>query len=218
MGDLMYMQHLLHKIRPTLVIETGAYKGGLTYFLATLVEMLAIDGGQVVSVDRHHPTLVHDAHWFCPVCNDCIKTFETPVWDRKVTFLQGYVDAVDVYGNILARVEENAGKGPVLITLDANHEFEGVWAELLLYAPMVSVGSFLIVQDAKLDRPRAPGSTQLWEKPAVYAAVKKFLDSTYDYVWDRDIEYYAYSQHMYLRRVKETLPLRKLEEFVKPET
>ena len=64
----------------------------------------------------------------------------------------------------------------------------------------------------------APGSTQLWEKPAVYAAVKKFLDSTDDYVWDRDIEYYAYSQHMYLRRVKETLPLRKLEEFVKPET
>ena len=48
--------------------------------------------------------------------------------------------------------------------------------------------------------------------------MKKFLDSTDDYVWDRDIEYYAYSQHMYLRRVKETLPLRKLEEFVKPET
>mmetsp|Transcript_142216 Transcript_142216/g.318204 ORF Transcript_142216/g.318204 Transcript_142216/m.318204 type:complete len:84 (-) Transcript_142216:460-711(-) len=67
----------------------------------------------------------------------------------------------------------------------------------MLYAPLVTVGSYLVVQDAKLDR--------IWGKPAVRAATMQFLKSSDDFVWDRDIEYFGYTQHMYLRRVAQTL-------------
>ena len=41
--------------------------------------------------------------------------------------------------------------GPVMVTLDSMHDYETVWRELLLYGHLVSVGSYLIVQDIKMD-------------------------------------------------------------------
>ncbi len=40
--------------------------------------------------------------------------------------------------------------GNVLVTLDANHESEGLLVELMLYAPLVTVGSYLVVQGGRI--------------------------------------------------------------------
>ncbi len=37
----------------------------------------------------------------------------------------------------------------IKITLDANHESEGLLVELMLYAPLVPVGSYLAVQGGR---------------------------------------------------------------------
>eukprot|EP00928_Gymnodinium_smaydae_P053230 TRINITY_DN37271_c0_g1_i1.p1 TRINITY_DN37271_c0_g1~~TRINITY_DN37271_c0_g1_i1.p1 ORF type:complete len:404 (+),score=91.18 TRINITY_DN37271_c0_g1_i1:94-1212(+) len=225
--DLMYLQHVVYMKKPDIIIETGTYKGGLTYFFASLLEWIGSEasgpnpngGGsaaaQVVSVDRHHPDLVFAANWFCPVCADCIKPYETPVWERRVRFVQGYADAADTYNEVLAHLEQlsllravvpedGAGNAAlvvdpskvVVVNLDANHEYEGLLKELLFYAPMVSLNSYLIVQDAKLDK--------IWGTPGPTAALNMFLSLAPEgeFVVEHELKFHAYSQHMYVRRAR----------------
>jgi len=194
--DLMYLQHVVFSVRPSLIIETGTYKGGLTYYFATLLESMSMENSEIISIDRNPPDKVWGANWFCPVCEECIRPWESMAWQKHVQFAQGWADSKHLY--LAVKEKAKATDGPVMVNLDACHEFDCVYVEIVLYAPLVTVGSYMVVQDAKLD--------ELWGKPAVRAAANKFLASTNDFVHDRSIEYYGYTQHMYLRRVAATLP------------
>jgi len=102
--DLMYLQHITFMKKPDVIIETGTYKGGLTYFFASMLDW--IDSGkegpaQIISVDVHNPDLVWAANWFCPVCVDCIRPYTTDVWNRRVRFVQGHADTEVVYNQML---------------------------------------------------------------------------------------------------------------------
>src|ERR671925_1861868 len=48
--DLVILQEVVAETRPNLIIETGVLAGGSTYYLATLFDLLGIDG-QVIGVD-----------------------------------------------------------------------------------------------------------------------------------------------------------------------
>merc|ERR1719478_1999924 len=41
--DLLYLQHIVYMKKPDIIIETGTYKGGLTYFFATLLQWIAAE-------------------------------------------------------------------------------------------------------------------------------------------------------------------------------
>lgn len=86
----------------------------------------------------------------------------------------------------------------VIITLDSGHAAEHVWAEIQLYAPMVPIGSYLIVQDVILDFAKQP-----WAGPKV--AVDRLLKSQDErlgtWLWDQSVELFGYTAHMYLRRI-----------------
>mmetsp|Transcript_114874 Transcript_114874/g.336021 ORF Transcript_114874/g.336021 Transcript_114874/m.336021 type:complete len:297 (-) Transcript_114874:126-1016(-) len=199
--DLMYLQHVVYTVKPSLIIETGTYKGGLTYFFATLMHTLQLDG-QILSIDRNPPQAVFDAHWFCPVCEECVRPWDTEPWRRHVNYLQGWADQKDLYDAV--RQEAARSTGPVMVNLDACHEYDCVFAEIVLYSRLVTVDSYLVVQDAKLDK--------LWGKPAVSAAIEHFLQTTSDFAIDRTIAYYGYTQHAYLRRVAATMGEYHLDE------
>lgn len=219
--DLMYLQHIVYKKKPDVIVETGTYKGGLTYFFATILDWIDREqaeaaGGrnsQILSLDRHHPDMVYAANWFCPVCLDCIKPYETDVWNRKVRFVQGLADADDAFNQVLDHLYELGHVGvqdglqdivmdkskTVVVNLDANHEFEGLLRELFYYAPMVSENSYLIVQDAKLDK--------IWGTKGPTAALERFLSfcPEGEFVMEPELKFHAYSQHMYLRRARVTV-------------
>jgi len=198
--DLMYLQHVVFTVKPSLIVETGTYKGGLTYFFATLMHTLHLDG-QILSIDRNPPEAVFGARWFCPVCEECVRPWDTEPWQRHVTFLQGWADQRDLYDAV--RQEVARSTGPVMVNLDACHEYDCVFVEIMLYSRFVTVGSYLVVQDAKLDK--------LWGKPAVSAAIQRFLETTSDFVVDRTIAYYGYTQHAYLRRTVATMGEHELD-------
>merc|ERR1712039_1123978 len=122
------------------------------------------------------------------VCADCIRPYTTPVWEKRVRFVQGYADAANTYTEVLAHLQQlgllrELGEGSagdssgisfdvepskvVVVNLDANHEYEGLLKELLFYAPLVSENSYLIVQDAKLDK--------IWGTAGPTAALNMFL-------------------------------------------
>jgi len=239
--DLMYLQHITYMRKPDVIIETGTYKGGLTYFFASILDWIDREapdlaaersGSQILSVDRHHPHLVFAANWFCPVCADCIKPYETDAWRRKVRFVQGMADTEEVYAQIMDNlfdlkvlrfVDQNGNIVPeqdvdlspgardptmqldvdagkvVMVNLDANHEFDGLIKELFFFAPFVSLNSYLVVQDTKLDK--------IWGAPGPTAALERFLSLAPEgeFVLEPELKFHAYSQHTYLRRAQVTV-------------
>ena len=153
--DILAMQELMWSIQPDLVIETGIAHGGSLIFSASMLELNAACGGPtdalVLGVDidiRTHNRAAIEAH---PLA-------------RRIRMLQGSSIAPDIVEQIRSVA---AGKKRVLVYLDSNHTHDHVLAELNVYAPLTSVGSYCIVFDTVIedmpegmfpDRPWGPGN------------------------------------------------------------
>jgi cephalosporin hydroxylase len=124
--DLWSLQEAIAEIRPVLLLETGTNQGGSALFYAHLFDLL--DHGRVLSVDvtRLH-SLEHE----------------------RAEFLIG--SSVDP--QVLEVVRQRAGEadGPVMVVLDSDHSQAHVLAELRAYAPLVTPGSLMLVQDGVID-------------------------------------------------------------------
>jgi cephalosporin hydroxylase len=103
----------------------------------------------------------------------------------------------------VARVAELCRDQRALVIHDADHTKEQVLADLRCYAPFVSVGSYLIVEDGIVDLFRP------WEKLGVsyegpLAASEEFVRSTDGFEIDATRERYVLTQNPrgFLRRVR----------------
>src|ERR1051326_2809512 len=130
--DLFAFQEILFENRPDLIIETGSYKGGSALFLACMCDIL--DHGYVVSID------------LLPMW-ERLTSAERPNHDR-ITWLKG--DSVSK--EVRRQVDLAASRArSVMVILDSDHSRGHVQRELQAYAPLVSVGHYLIVQDTNLN-------------------------------------------------------------------
>lgn len=124
--DLWIYQEILCEVRPELIIECGTADGGSTLFLAQICDLLG--RGEVVSIDvrtsprrRRHPRI---SYWIGSSTDACI---------------------------VAAARRRAAGRSPVLVILDSNHAAGHVLQELRLYGPLVTPGSYLIVEDTNVN-------------------------------------------------------------------
>jgi cephalosporin hydroxylase len=144
--DLWTIQEVITRLRPGLIIETGTNRGGTALFYAHLCELLG--HGRVVTIDV---TRMHD--------------LEHP----RATFVIGSSIEADVIAFVRARADESAGS--VFVVLDADHRADHVQAELEAYAPLVTAGSYILVQDGVIDTlPTARA-----ERPGPLVAIRRFL-------------------------------------------
>lgn len=161
-GDAWVTQEIISETRPEVVVECGRLGGGSTIMWAHLLELLEIDG-LVVSVEiQDLPLEVRDR----------------PIWKRRVWPVQGSSVAPDVVAEV-ARL--TAGRRTMVI-LDSDHREPHVRAELEAYAPMVTPGCYLIVQDgfiSELDPSHGPGPLE---------ATQAFLAEDDRFEVDRDRE------------------------------
>jgi cephalosporin hydroxylase len=145
--DLWSYQEILHELRPELIIETGTYQGGSALFLASICDLLGQGNVLTIDVDRRddrprHPRIV-------------------------------YLTGSSTSNAILRQVRHRAkGTAPVLVILDSGHAKDHVLAELHAYAPLVTPGSYLVVEDTNLnghpvDSDHGPGPAE---------AVAEFLE------------------------------------------
>ena len=118
--DLWVYQEMIHELRPDLVIETGTYWGGSALFFAHVLEMVGC--GQVVTID--------------------VEERKRPSHPR-LSFLLGS----SVAPEILDAVGDMARGKKVMVVLDSDHSKEHVMAELRAYSPLVTPGSYLVVED-----------------------------------------------------------------------
>lgn len=129
--DLWNYHDLMVRQRPRTVIETGTAYGGSAFWFATLMDVLGITDGQVLTIDidpdvkKQHP---------------------------RVSYLTGSSTDPVLVEDVLARATH-----PLLISLDSEHSAEHVQRELELYAPAVDVGEYLVVEDTNVSWPDDPG-------------------------------------------------------------
>lgn len=122
-GELWILQEIVHEVRPDVIVETGTYKGGTALFCASLLDMQG--HGKVVSVD--------------------IKDWQPRPGHSRITYIVGSSTSPET----LATVQDAIMPGEVvLVDLDSDHSREHVLAELRLYSPLVSAGSYVLVEDA----------------------------------------------------------------------
>lgn len=171
--DQYAVQELIWTCQPDLVIETGVAHGGSLILSASMLAMLdytdAVASGaildpkasrrKVIGVDidiRAHNRAAIEAH---------------PL-SHKISLIQGSSVDEDVFAQVKAQAE---GYERVMIFLDSNHTHEHVLAELELYAPLTSIGSYCVVWDTGVEdlpddmcanRPWGKGNnprTAIWE-------------------------------------------------------
>jgi len=125
--DLWLYQELLHELRPRLIVETGTAFGGSAYFLGDVCDTLGLDA-RITTIDIE------------------------PQPDRPQHSRVDYVTASSTAPDVVARVYASAPAGePVLVILDSDHSRDHVLAELRAYADLVTVGSYVVVEDTNVN-------------------------------------------------------------------
>ena len=178
--DMWVYQELIHDLRPGLVVETGTFRGGSGLFIADRLEENG--HGEVVTVDitsrpeqPHHP---------------------------RLTYLVGSSTSPGVLAEVRRRLPTDGS--PVLVILDSDHSQSHVAEELRAYSPLVTEGSYLVVEDTNVNgHPVAPQ-----HGPGPWEAVHDFLADTDAFEVDRRAERYYLTQNPsgYLRRTSPGTP------------
>lgn len=143
--DMIRIQEVMYRIRPDVIIETGVAHGGSLVYYASLCK--AMDQGRVVGIDieiRTHNRKAIEAH--------PLKPF--------ITLIEGSSTDPGIVAQ--ARAQIRPGER-VLVLLDSNHNYTHVLAELRAYAPMVTVGSYIVATDGiMIDAARTPRGKTEW--------------------------------------------------------
>ena len=187
--DILAMQELIWQIKPDLIIETGIAHGGSILYYASLLEL--IGKGEVLGIDidiRAHNREEIEKH---------------PMY-KRVSMIEG--SSID--SSIVDQVKKFAeGKQTVLVVLDSNHTHEHVLAELEMYSPLVTTGSYIVVFDTIVEnlpnyylpnRPWAIGDNPM-------TAAREFLKNNDSFEIDTAIDnklLISVSPKGYLKRVK----------------
>jgi len=191
--DIIALQEIIWEVKPNLIIETGVAHGGSAIFFASILELLEscgeIENGKVIGVE-------------IGLYPETRKTIFNHPLSKKITIIDGSSTDKEV----VDKVKELAKGKRVLINLDSNHTHEHVLNELRLYSPLVSVGSYIVVDDTGVeDLPEGMYSNRAWGKgnnPGT--AVKEFLKENSNFEVDNlDTKLvFTGSPGGYLRRVK----------------
>lgn len=150
--DMWVFQQIITEVRPDYVIETGTLFGGSALYFAHVLEGLRLPDAEVITIDIE-PRI------------DEVSTLE--LWQQRVQFIHGSSTDPEV----VSRIAEQVRGKKVMVTLDSDHRKEHVLQELQSYGPLVSPGSYIVVEDTNMDGiPLYPDFG-----PGPMAAVEEFL-------------------------------------------
>lgn len=193
--DLQAMQEIIWEVKPNLIIETGIAHGGSLIFSASMLAILEVCGeikkGHVLGIDidiRPHNK----------------KAILTHPLSKKIMMLEG--SSIDE--GIIRKVKEfTKDKKRIFVCLDSNHTHKHVLAELKAYAPLVSIGSYIMVGDTGIEYlPEGTISNRPWGKGNnPKTAVQEFLKENNNFKIDKTIELKLIltgSPGGYLKRIK----------------
>lgn len=128
-NDLLLMQEIIWKVRPTVIIETGVARGGSLAFYASMLKM--IGGRQVIGIDH----LIHKYN------RDAIEQHELHSF---MTLIEGDSASPQTVNAVRELITES---DKVLLVLDSDHTHTHVLNELRALSKFVSLDSYCVVFD-----------------------------------------------------------------------
>jgi cephalosporin hydroxylase len=169
--DTWIYQELLVRIRPDVILETGTNQGGSAYYMASICDQIGT--GRIVTVD--------------------IDTWPGRPQHERITYLEGSSTSPE----IVSRMTEEA-KGTVMVILDSDHSRAHVLDELNAYSPLVTPGSYLIVEDTDIN---GHPTAARWG-PGPMEALDEFLPSHPEFRVDPECEkfFLTFNPRGYLQR------------------
>jgi cephalosporin hydroxylase len=173
--DLWVYQEILHESRPDLIVETGTHSGGSALFFASMCDLLG--RGEVVTID--------------------VQPRDNRPSHPRITYLTGSSIDPAMVTEVRRRI---APAARVMVVLDSDHSQGHVEAELAAYAPLVTVDSYLVVEDTNVNgHPVLPGFG-----PGPMEAVERFLSEHVEFVVDRGREklLMGFNPGGWLRRIR----------------
>lgn len=196
--DIIQIQEIIFKTRPTLIVETGIARGGSLAFSASMLSLLDLieqkdpisSNRRVIGIDidiRPHNKEALVGHPFY----------------SKMQLIEG--SSIDQ--KVISEVHEIASKyDSVLVILDSNHTHQHVLDELDAYSPLVRPGGYCIVSDTVIeDLPPNSYPNRPWDvgnnpKTAVHSWIKSHPEFEVDTKIDQKL-LISSSPSGYLRRL-----------------
>lgn len=172
--DLWVHQEIVWDLRPTLIIETGTAYGGSALFFARQLDR--VGSGMVISID--------------------LDPAEKLPQHPRVSYVRGFSS---VLGDVIKAVTKIASTHErVMVVLDSDHAARHVRAELDAYAPLVTPGQFLVVEDTNLNG--RPVDIDWKGGPGPGIAVDAWLPEHPEFARAVMAERYLLTFHTWLRR------------------
>ena len=172
--DLFIYQEILHEVKPDTIIECGTAAGGSALYLASICDLMG--HGKVITID----------------INGYAEARKHP----RITYLVGSSVSPDILDQA-----KGIAEGKILVILDSDHTKDHVSKEIALYSPLVSSGSYLIVEDTCINfdpmyNDHGPGPRE---------AVEEFMKTSKDFVVDKEREKLlsTFNPGGYLRKMPE---------------
>lgn len=157
--DIIRIQEVIYQVKPDVIVETGVAHGGSLIFYASLCK--AMERGRVIGVDieiRKHNRHAIEAHELA----------------EYITLIEN--DSVS--SETLDRVKSHINPGEkVLVILDSCHSRAHVNAELNVYSPLVTLGSYIVATDGIMKFVHdVPRGTSSWKDDHPEAAARDFAE------------------------------------------
>lgn len=153
--DMLRLQEVVYRVKPAVLVETGVAHGGSLLFHAALFR--AMGEGRVIGVDVR----------IRPDVREALSRHELA---SLVSLVEGDSSAPSVVADVRSLITPGES---VLVVLDSDHSRRHVTAELEAYAPLVSVGSYIVATDGVMkDLHDVPHGRAEWcdDNPCVAAA------------------------------------------------
>jgi cephalosporin hydroxylase len=179
--DLWIYQEIICEVRPDIIVEIGSYRGGSALMFAHLLDIIGDGLVVTVDIDRSEYEVEHD----------------------RIVTVTGDSSSAPIVGRVAGLCEDKK----VIVIHDGDHSSSQVLKDMRAYAPMVSVGSYLIVEDGTCDQ-FVPGTARGlfgdFPEGGPLVAIREFLKEDTRFEVDRDRERYIITENPegYLKRVR----------------
>ena len=186
--DMVAIQELIWKVKPTLVIETGIAHGGSLVLSASMLAMLdyceAVEAGSTLDPRKSRRKVVG-------IDIDIRSHNRSAIEAHPLAGLISMVEGSSVDRHVIDEVHQlAAGHETVMVFMDSNHTHEHVLGELNAYAHLVTKGSYCVVFDTFVeDMPPKYFPDRPWDKcDSPKTAVREYVKSHSEFEIDKSID------------------------------
>ena len=186
--DMVAIQELIWKVKPTLVIETGIAHGGSLVLSASMLAMLdyceAVVAGSTLDPRKSRRKVVG-------IDIDIRSHNRSAIEAHPLAGLISMVEGSSVDRHVIDEVHQlAAGHETVMVFMDSNHTHEHVLGELNAYAHLVTKGSYCVVFDTFVeDMPAKYFPDRPWDKgDSPKTALREYLKSHSEFEIDKSID------------------------------